>query len=979
MFTRSQQKSEKMAEENEVDMKLLNKKTKRLESCLQRLNGNQYKKLIEEIWLTDSVDNLKKMNRKISEATTAVTVLKSKYTDECQIWKTEASQIDEADESETQKELMENWMEEAEGRDPGDFQHACNEITLLIEGAQSARMAELVQEKTDQEERDRKIAEALQKKEEKELKKEKNGSVNEEKKAEQTGDSPKKKDATVPQPPIPQKRDPEGANGGESSHQHQNGDGYGSADRKPNLYDPNLQRDPYEMYRNTMPWFGSGMLASEMPVFEGSHYKWRTWRLEFMKILDRMIGITEQQKFSLLKKALSRECLAHVEAYTDSEESFASAMNLLEAIYGEGALAQQELMRKIDELWPRSESPKDQLDYFVKLKPLVQELMILDHSCKSSTVFIHTLQQKFALFMRRHLIEKSMDFEQTVPNVLQEMERELIKRIRTENLLRFGETQISQRGERPNVRQHENRSYGSNMAIPRRERNENEGGRESCMLCGRHARTEDCHQVTDIAQRKAILTSKKACFKCLRTGHMAFDCAKMCSSCGGHHHVILCENRNGRNAQRQFEPRPNARETERTQRPGPIPFTRPNQSANMNAMTRENEQATLAPEAANGNRTFMNAMTTGVDEGWAVKADEYQWSLIDKGGAAPGMSTSYMFCTTAPPSQQMAPTYLFVGQARVRNRETGKAMMLPYMIDQGSMLTAIEGSVSEELELKAVGHTDTRICGAGGIQMGQSRRKIVEWEMETKSGDWMPVRGAAFDGPVLGTMSTPTISEKDRECVKAHAGKPSFREEGEQRVRPRILLGVAEYLRVTGDTSYERVPLPSGLHLVKTKIGDLIVGTRDHEREKEKAREPTSPIAQEESQMADELSRIDIGGPMMDPVRTPKVSQGDRKQQRWNKPNVPHSVKTDPVKEQSWKGKESHSKQERHEKKERDKATVNAMMATMYPPANPYQKEIFAEKRRIKKANKARMREAEMANLLKIDARIRCGDREQRC
>ena len=47
-----------------------------------------------------------------------------------------------------------------------------------------------------------------------------------------------------------------------------------------------------------------------------------------------MRGISELQKFSVLKKALSRDCLARIEAYTDSEESFASAMNLLQAFYG---------------------------------------------------------------------------------------------------------------------------------------------------------------------------------------------------------------------------------------------------------------------------------------------------------------------------------------------------------------------------------------------------------------------------------------------------------------------------------------------------------------------------------------------------------------------------------------------------------------------------------------------------------------------
>ncbi|XP_065061333.1 uncharacterized protein LOC135688421 [Rhopilema esculentum] len=63
-----------------------------------------------------------------------------------------------------------------------------------------------------------------------------------------------------------------------------------------------------------------------------------------------------------------------------------------------------------------------------------------------------------------------------------------------------------------------------------------------CYFCGKGHFSNECKEVTDLRQRKAILQAAKRCFKCLRVGHVSKDCSfnRKCFNCNGNHNSALC-------------------------------------------------------------------------------------------------------------------------------------------------------------------------------------------------------------------------------------------------------------------------------------------------------------------------------------------------------------------------------------------------------------------------------------------------------
>ena len=69
------------------------------------------------------------------------------------------------------------------------------------------------------------------------------------------------------------------------------------------------------------------------------------------------------------------------------------------------------------------------------------------------------------------------------------------------------------------------------------------GQQPNCAFCmGNHAH-EDCKKVTDIKERKRLISKFGRCFNCIRKGHRARECriSVNCKQCKGKHHTSLCD------------------------------------------------------------------------------------------------------------------------------------------------------------------------------------------------------------------------------------------------------------------------------------------------------------------------------------------------------------------------------------------------------------------------------------------------------
>ena len=66
-----------------------------------------------------------------------------------------------------------------------------------------------------------------------------------------------------------------------------------------------------------------------------------------------------------------------------------------------------------------------------------------------------------------------------------------------------------------------------------------------CFYCEKSGhKVSDCKTVSDIEERRLILSKKKLCFSCTRTKHRTSECLsnRSCVKCKGKHHSSICDN-----------------------------------------------------------------------------------------------------------------------------------------------------------------------------------------------------------------------------------------------------------------------------------------------------------------------------------------------------------------------------------------------------------------------------------------------------
>ena len=68
---------------------------------------------------------------------------------------------------------------------------------------------------------------------------------------------------------------------------------------------------------------------------------------------------------------------------------------------------------------------------------------------------------------------------------------------------------------------------------------------DQCIYCDGSHKAKDCTNITDVSERKGILSNKKRCFNCTGSKHRANDCKikTSCQKCQRRHHTSICDTR----------------------------------------------------------------------------------------------------------------------------------------------------------------------------------------------------------------------------------------------------------------------------------------------------------------------------------------------------------------------------------------------------------------------------------------------------
>ena len=280
-----------------------------------------------------------------------------------------------------------------------------------------------------------------------------------------------------------------------------------------------------------------------LPQFSGDVLKWTEFWEQFAAVVDTS-DMPDITKFTYLLSLLKGEAKATVQGLSLNGANYTTACDLLKKRFGRPEKIRfshiQELLSisvsknaKTSSLW----------EMYNKLMVHVRCLEALSvPGTQYGVVLVPLVLSRLPDDLRLEWARKGEGHESDLDHLLTFLREEIERRERS---LTFTEECVKQKVDV------QSRPPPSSAAALHQSSNTNQSSNRQtghqCALCDSRGHTvEMCYKLTKIpvVGRKSVLQSKPLCFKCLKkrtNNHKFTSCSKICSKCGGHHHVLLCE------------------------------------------------------------------------------------------------------------------------------------------------------------------------------------------------------------------------------------------------------------------------------------------------------------------------------------------------------------------------------------------------------------------------------------------------------
>ncbi|EPB67371.1 hypothetical protein ANCCEY_13534 [Ancylostoma ceylanicum] len=143
------------------------------------------------------------------------------------------------------------------------------------------------------------------------------------------------------------------------------------------------------------------------------------------------------------------------------------------------------------------------------------------------------------------------------------------------------------------------------------------------------------------------------------------------------------------------------------------------------------------------------------------------------------------------------------------------------LLDTGAELSFIDGSLAEELDLPTLEETTLRLHTFGSEQTQEELCRKVPLETWDEEGN--PISLQLLTHKILTkSLVPPSLVKEDMDYIRK-MNLPVRLNEHQSRIKPLILLGCDQlWSLIRVDQSH--VNLPSGLHLLPTRLGHLVTG-----------------------------------------------------------------------------------------------------------------------------------------------------------
>ena len=262
--------------------------------------------------------------------------------------------------------------------------------------------------------------------------------------------------------------------------------------------------------------------------FQGTPLDWQRFWSQFETEIDKA-EIGQVAKFSYLKELLISKVRLSIDGLPFTSEGYERAKNILKTNYGKPSeVANAHTQQIISLPTVQGSQPSKIHEFYENLVTNTQALETMG-KIKDINGYVRVTLDKLP-GIRADLVRLDEDWQNWgFPQMI-------------EALRKWCDRNPVQSGDRNQVRPEERKTKPPRDKFFQAKTGEYKP--RPCIYCEAvEHRSIDCKKVTSIDDRKKVLSSKKLCYNCTGTRHLASECLSKtnCLKCNGKHHTSICD------------------------------------------------------------------------------------------------------------------------------------------------------------------------------------------------------------------------------------------------------------------------------------------------------------------------------------------------------------------------------------------------------------------------------------------------------